>query len=171
MFILINRVHYYVCFKEDIAYNKNIFYLYFTLALHHPKSVYRNNPYIEINVMDLKNDKNDYLIMISASDHAILSLPIYKCINSLFSEDTSDSPTYTLIPAFWRMNMNEWRYLDRIRNTCKLNSHHLHRIFEDAYFLPPCRKTRRQTRFKLINIQEKCSSRSKYERGRTKWSD
>lgn len=54
---------------------------------------------MDINMMNFKNGKDDYLMMMSAPDHAALSVPIHKYLNLQNPKDTSDSSYLHMNPG------------------------------------------------------------------------
>ncbi|XP_011698334.1 PREDICTED: vascular endothelial growth factor receptor 1 isoform X2 [Wasmannia auropunctata] len=52
-----------------------------------------NTPYMDMNTMNLEGGKNDYLTMMSAPDHAVLSSPTHDYVNAPFSKGALD-PSY-----------------------------------------------------------------------------
>nr|XP_012229232.1 PREDICTED: vascular endothelial growth factor receptor kdr-like isoform X1 [Linepithema humile] len=57
-----------------------------------------NTPYMDMNET-LKDSKNDYLTMMSAPDHAILSSPSHDYVNAPFSESTPNSTYLCMTPS------------------------------------------------------------------------
>ncbi|XP_071570035.1 vascular endothelial growth factor receptor 1 isoform X1 [Temnothorax nylanderi] len=53
-----------------------------------------NTPYMDMNTMNLESGKNDYLTMMSAPDHAVLSSPNHDYVNSPFSKGAPADSSY-----------------------------------------------------------------------------
>ncbi|XP_039309901.1 vascular endothelial growth factor receptor 1 isoform X2 [Solenopsis invicta] len=58
-----------------------------------------NTPYMDMNTINLESGKNDYLTMMSAPDHAVLSSPNHDYVNSPFSKGESDSSYLCMSPG------------------------------------------------------------------------
>ncbi|KYN07332.1 Vascular endothelial growth factor receptor 1 [Cyphomyrmex costatus] len=58
-----------------------------------------NTPYMDMNTMNLESGKNDYLTMMSAPDHAVLSSPSHDYVNSPFSKSAPDSSYLCMSPG------------------------------------------------------------------------
>ncbi|XP_012522394.1 vascular endothelial growth factor receptor 1 isoform X2 [Monomorium pharaonis] len=58
-----------------------------------------NTPYMDMNTMNLESGKDDYLTMMSAPDHAVLSSPTHEYVNSPFSKGASDSSYLCMSPG------------------------------------------------------------------------
>ncbi|KAL0113762.1 hypothetical protein PUN28_012704 [Cardiocondyla obscurior] len=57
-----------------------------------------NTPYMDMNTINLEGGKNDYLTMMSAPDHAVLSSPTHDYVNSPFSKEGLDSTYLCMSP-------------------------------------------------------------------------
>jgi len=54
---------------------------------------------MDMNTINLESGKNDYLTMMSAPDHALLSSPNHDYVNAPFSKGTSDSSYLCMSPG------------------------------------------------------------------------
>ncbi|XP_076244476.1 PDGF- and VEGF-receptor related isoform X2 [Calliopsis andreniformis] len=61
-----------------------------------------NTPYMEMNTMMLESGKNDYLTMLSAPDHVVLSSPTHEYVNAPGSENPSDAAYMCMSPTSQR---------------------------------------------------------------------
>ncbi|KAI4489805.1 hypothetical protein M0804_003987 [Polistes exclamans] len=112
-----------------------------------------NTPYMDMNTMIL-DGKNDYLTMMSAPDHTVLSLPIRDYVNSPISENPPDSAYLCMSPS---NNGDESGIFSP-----RIDSEKLHFEFpsvtsdtEDAIELSPMLKNVDDHYLKPINVHER----------------
>ncbi|XP_043489619.1 vascular endothelial growth factor receptor 1 isoform X2 [Polistes fuscatus] len=112
-----------------------------------------NTPYMDMNTMIL-DGKNDYLTMMSAPDHTVLSLPIRDYVNSPVSENPPDSAYLCMSPTNKRDESGIF--------SPRVDSEKLHFEFpsvtsdtEDAIELSPMLKNVDDPYLKPINVHER----------------
>ncbi|XP_014609483.1 PREDICTED: vascular endothelial growth factor receptor 1 isoform X2 [Polistes canadensis] len=112
-----------------------------------------NTPYMDMNTMIL-DGKNDYLTMMSAPDHTVLSLPVRDYVNSPISENPPDSAYLCMSPS---NNGDESGIFSP-----RMDSEKLHFEFpsvtsdtEDAIELSPMLKNVDDHYLKPINVHER----------------
>ncbi|XP_046814947.1 vascular endothelial growth factor receptor 1 isoform X1 [Vespa crabro] len=112
-----------------------------------------NTPYMDMNTMIL-DSKNDYLTMMSAPDHAILSLPVGDYVNSPISENAPETSYVCMSPTSYE---DESGIFSPKPNTEKSRFEYpsVRSDFDDAVELSPMLKKVEDPYLKPINVHER----------------